>query len=136
MTQVAIINLPRLDLTRPAIAPGILKSLATGIGMTSKIFDFALKIYEESTREDWDQYELLWQIDLDYHLPKALQEKLDTMFDRYVQEVLREAPEFIAISVFSHNSRTASDMMIRKLRQKTNANITKRKEVVFFMIRS
>ena len=46
MTQVAILNMPRLDLTRPAIAPGILKSLATGIGMTSKIFDFALKIYE------------------------------------------------------------------------------------------
>ena len=123
MTQVAILNMPRLDLTRPAIAPGILKSLATGIGMTSKIFDFALKIYEESKREDWDQYELLWQIDLDYHLPKALQQKLNAMFDRYVQEVLREDPEFIAISVFSHNSITACDMMIRKLRPKTNAKI-------------
>ena len=40
MIDLAIISLPRLDLTRPAIAPAILSSLANQKGVKNKVFDF------------------------------------------------------------------------------------------------
>ena len=42
MKDLAIISLPRLDLTRPAIAPAILSSLADEMQVTNQVFDFAL----------------------------------------------------------------------------------------------
>ena len=41
MIDLAIVSLPRLDLTRPAIAPAILSSLANERGVKNKVFDFA-----------------------------------------------------------------------------------------------
>ena len=60
MKDLAIISLPRLDLTRPAIAPAILSSLADDINVTNKIFDFALKTYETSKKEDWRDRVWYW----------------------------------------------------------------------------
>ena len=70
MKDLAIISLPRLDLTRPAIAPAILSSLADEMQVTNQVFDFALKTYELSTKEDWNEFELYWQVDLKYELSK------------------------------------------------------------------
>lgn len=123
MIDVAIISLPRLDLTRPAIAPAILSSLANRYKKTNKVFDFALATYERSTREEWHEYELYWQIDLKYELEKQLKLKLEKLFDDYVNEVLEHDPKMIAISVFSHNSINATSLFIEKIRAKTNAKI-------------
>ena len=72
MIDLAIISLPRLDLTRPAIAPAILSSIADDNKVTNKIFDFAIKTYKDSSKEEWREYELFWQIDLKYDLRKKL----------------------------------------------------------------
>ena len=123
MIDIAIVSLPRLDLTRPAIAPAILASLANKVNLTNKIFDFALQTYERSTKDEWDQFELYWQIDLGYKLDEPYRKKLDTLFDEYIQEVLEQEPEMIAISVFSHNSINSTQMFLEKLRTKTQARI-------------
>ena len=123
MIDIAIVSLPRLDLTRPAIAPAILASLANKVNLTNKIFDFALQTYERSTKDEWDQFELYWQIDLGYKLDEPYRKKLDTLFDQYIQEVLEQEPEMIAISVFSHNSINSTQMFLEKLRTKTQARI-------------
>jgi len=123
MKDLAIISLPRLDLTRPAIAPAILSSLADDINVTNKIFDFALKTYETSKKEDWREYELFWQVDLKYELSKVLKTKLDKLFDQFVNDVISLGPKFIAISVFSHNSINATTLFLEKIRLKTKAKI-------------
>ena len=123
MIDIAIVSLPRLDLTRPAIAPGILASLSNKAGMTNKIFDFALETYERSTKEEWTQYELFWQIDLGYKLDQTYMDKLENLFDQYISEVLQHEPSIIAISVFSHNSINATEMFLERLRIKTDAKI-------------
>lgn len=123
MIDVAIVSLPRLDLTRPAIAPAILSSLASEINMSSKIFDFALETYEKSTKEEWNQYELYWQIDLDYRLEDRYSEKLEKLFDGFVDQVVDLDPKQIAISVFSHNSINATKLFLEKLRLRTQAKI-------------
>jgi hypothetical protein len=123
MIDIAIVSLPRLDLTRPAIAPGILASLSNKAGMTNKIFDFALETYERSTKEEWTQYELFWQIDLGYKLDQTYMDKLENLFEQYISEVLQHKPSIIAISVFSHNSINATEMFLERLRIKTDAKI-------------
>ena len=76
MIDLAIISPPRLDLTRPAIAPAILSSIADQNKVSNKIFDFALETYQKSTKEEWREYELFWQIDLKYELQKKLSTKI------------------------------------------------------------
>ena len=68
MIDIAIVSLPRLDLTRPAIAPAILASLANKVGQSNRIFDFALETFERSSKDEWNEFELFWQIDLNYKL--------------------------------------------------------------------
>jgi radical SAM superfamily enzyme YgiQ (UPF0313 family) len=123
MIDVAIVSLPRLDLTRPAIAPAILSSLADKVNLKSKIFDFALATYDRSTKQEWQQYELLWQIDLNYELEETLKQKLDSLFEEFVDELIEHNPSQIAISVFSHNSLVATELFLQKLRLKTQAKI-------------
>jgi len=123
MTELAIISLPRLDLTRPAIAPAILSSIANKINVSNKIFDFALETYQRSDKETWKQYELHWQIDLDYKLSNKYLDSLNSLFDQFVSEVIEVNPSQIAISVFSHNSINATKLFLEKLRLKTDAKI-------------
>jgi len=123
MIDLAIISLPRLDLTRPAIAPAILSSIADQNKVSNKIFDFALETYQNSTKEEWREYELFWQIDLKYELQKNYQIKLDRLFNSYVNDVIANNPKFIAISVFSHNSLNATTLFLEKIRSKTSARI-------------
>ena len=123
MIDLAIISLPRLDLTRPAIAPAILSSLANNINVKNKVFDFALETYERSSKEDWHEYELFWQVDLNHQLDKEKKLKLDKLFDSFVQEVVNANPSWIAISVFTYNSINATNLFIEKIRLKTNAKI-------------
>lgn len=123
MIDVAIVNLPRLDLTRPAIAPGLLASLTNQIQLKNKIFDLALSLYKHSSKDDWKEYELYWQIDLDYKLEEALKNKLDKLFENYVQAITKHNPKFIAVSVFSHNSINATDIFLEKIRSRSDAKI-------------
>ena len=123
MIDLAIISLPRLDLTRPAIAPAILSSLANQNGVKNKVFDFALATYDRSTRDDWHEYELFWQVDLKHQLAKETKIKLDNLFDSFVEEVLKEKPSWIAISVFTYNSINATNLFLEKIRLKSNAKI-------------
>ena len=87
MNNLAIIGLPRLDLARPAIAPAILSSLATQVGIKSKIYDFALKLYQVATKSEWNEFDLYWQIDLKYKLKK---------------EEIKEIPYFLPLLLFTH----------------------------------
>ena len=123
MIDLAIISLPRLELTRPAIAPAILSSLANNINCTNKVYDFAIATYDRSTKKEWHEFELYWQIDLKYELARNLKLKLDSLFDEYVDEVLEQNPKFIAVSVFSHNSINATNLFLEKIRLKTSAKI-------------
>ena len=123
MSKLAIIALPRLDLTRPSIAPAILTSLADEVGFESRMYDFALELYETATKDEWNEFELFWQIDLKYELNNLLQKRLDTIFNSFVNEVLDSNPTIIAISVFSHNSINATDLFLEKIRSKTDAKI-------------
>jgi hypothetical protein len=123
MSELAIISLPRLDLTRPAIAPAILASLANEVDVNGKIHDLALKLYQTATKEEWNEFELYWQIDLKYEMNIELQKKLDQIFDGFIKEVLDNNPSIIAISVFSHNSINATNLFLEKLRPKTDAKI-------------
>lgn len=123
MIDLAIISLPRLDLTRPAIAPAILSSLANSINVKNRIFDFALETYERSSKDDWHEYELYWQVDLKHQLDAERKIKLDKLFDTFVQEVVDADPSWIAISVFTYNSINATNLFIEKIRLKTKAKI-------------
>ena len=123
MSKLAIISLPRLDLTRPSIAPAILTSLANEVNIDSKMYDFALKLYQTATKEEWSEFELYWQIDLKYEMNDILQRRLDNIFDSFVDEVLKDNPKTIAISVFSHNSINATNLFLEKIRSKTDAKI-------------
>ena len=118
MIDVAIVSLPRLDLTRPAIAPAILSSIADRSGLSNKIFDVALDIYENTNKSEWEQIDLYWQLDLNYKLGENLWQKLNSMFDDYVNEIVKYNPKFIAVSVFSHNSKLACDLLLEKLSSK------------------
>jgi len=120
---VAIVTLPRLDLTRPSIAPAILSSIAKAEGYTVHIHDFALELYQYSAKEDWNEFELFWQLDLNYELADDLRLKLDKQFNNLVNRILENNPTKIAISVFSHNSINATDIFIEKIRGQTSADI-------------
>jgi len=123
MNKLAIVTLPRLDLTRPSIAPAILSSLAKSEGYTVTIHDFALDLYRLSEQEDWNEYELFWQLDLSYELADNLRLKLDKQFDLLVDRILANTPTKIAVCVFSHNSINATEIFIEKIRGRTNADI-------------
>jgi hypothetical protein len=123
MIELAIISLPRLDLTRPAIAPGILSSIANNLNIKNKIYDFALQLYQKSKKDEWNEFELFWQIDLQYNMNMILTKKLNDIFDEFVKEVLKNKPKTIAISVFSHNSINATNLFLEKIRAKTKATI-------------
>lgn len=115
MIDVAIVSLPRLDLTRPAIAPAILSSISKSCKLTSKIFDFAMAMYENTTKKEWEQYDLYWQFDLQYRLSDQDWQKLNELFDQFVDQVASVNPKFVAVSVFSHNSKLAGDLFLKKL---------------------
>lgn len=123
MADLSIISLPRLDLTRPAIAPAILSSIANGMNISNKIYDFALKLYQVSNKDEWNEFELFWQLDLKYDMDETLKKNLNKIFDNFVNEVLIDTPKIIAISVFSHNSINATNLFLEKIRTKTNAQI-------------
>lgn len=123
MNKLAVVSLPRLDLTRPSIAPAILSSLAKSEGYTVTIHDFALDLYRLSEQEDWNEYELFWQLDLSYELADNLRLKLDKQFDLLVDRILANTPTKIAVCVFSHNSINATEIFIEKIRGRTNADI-------------
>lgn len=120
MVDVAIISLPRLDLTRPAIAPAILSSIASKNKMTSKIFDFALQIYQRTTKTEWEQFDLYWQLDIRHKLKSEHWKKINNLFDEFVAQVVSTQPKYIAISVFSHNSKLSCDLFLEKLSQIPN----------------
>lgn len=123
MSELVIIALPRLDLTRPPIAPAILGSLANQVGVKYKLYDFALELYQRSKKDDWDEFELFWQIDLNYKMSDTLNDSLNKIFDNFVEQVLQDNPKIIAISVFSHNSINATNLFLEKIRPVTNAKI-------------
>ena len=104
MVDVAIVSLPRLDLTRPVIAPAILSSIVSQNKLKPKIFDIALEMYENCTKTEHEQYDLYWQLDLEHKLKNNYWKKLNELFDGFVKEVVHEQPKFIAISVFSHKN--------------------------------
>jgi len=120
MVDVAIVSLPRLDLTRPVIAPAILASIADNNKLTNKIFDFAMAMFESTSKEEWEQYDLYWQIDINHKLKDSHWQKLNDLFDNFVDQVVDTMPKFIAISVFSHNSKLACDLFLQKLSQRKN----------------
>ena len=115
MVDVAIVSLPRLDLTRPVIAPAILSSIVSQNKLKPKIFDIALEMYESCTKTEHEQYDLYWQLDLDHKLKTSHWQKLNELFEGFVQQVVDAQPKFIAISVFSHNSKLACDLFLKKL---------------------
>jgi len=123
MTDIAIVALPRLDLTRPSIAPAILASIARDCGYTYSMHDFALELYQLNSKDVWAEYELYWQLDLDYELSSELRLKLEQQFDQLIDEILEKNPTKIVASVFSHNSINATDMFIEKIRGRTDAKI-------------
>jgi radical SAM superfamily enzyme YgiQ (UPF0313 family) len=123
MSELAIIALPRLDLTRPSIAPAILGSLANQVGVKYKLYDFALGLYQASKKDEWDEFELFWQIDLKYKMSDELNDTLNKIFDNFVEQVLQDKPKIIAISVFSHNSINATTLFLEKIRTLTDAKI-------------
>lgn len=123
MSELAIVSLPRLDLTRPLMAPAILSSLAKQINMSHTVHDFALELFEIAPRADWSEYELFWQIDLQYELDDDREKKLNKIFQTFAENVLSQKPKWIAISVFTHNSINATNLFLEKLRTKTDAKI-------------
>ena len=123
MLDVVIISLPRLDLTRPLSAPAMLKNMIQARGQTAKVFDYAMEVYKNSSRKDWDQYELYWQIDLKHQLADDVWQRLNRCFDDLVSGVLSEQPSMICLSVFSHNSIMATNLFLKKLRPQTKAKI-------------
>ena len=123
MSDLVIVALPRLDLTRPSIAPAILASIAKSQGLTVSMHDFALDLYNLSTKEEWNEYELYWQLDLHYELEDHLRLTLDKQFDNLIDRILTDNPKKIAVSVFSHNSINATDIFLEKIRGRTDAKI-------------
>ena len=123
MSDLVIVALPRLDLTRPSIAPAILASIAKSQGLTVSMHDFALDLYNLSTKEEWNEYELYWQLDLHYELEDHLRLTLDKQFDNLIDRILTDNPKKIAVSVFSHNSINATDIFLEKMRGRTDAKI-------------
>ena len=110
--RVALITCPSMELERPPAAIGILASIACSMQCDTTVFDLNLKFYNDLDAESWNKLEKFWR--LRQPIDQELQERVDTLFDRYIEEISTWNPDLLAISVFTlMNNKASLEFLLR-----------------------
>lgn len=115
--KVAIVACPSMELERPPAAIGILAAISKSLDRDTAVFDLNLKFYNDLGAADWINAEKFWR--LREPLEPELQQRVDNLFDQYIQEIVDWSPDLLAISVFTLMSNKASSEFLSRWKEST-----------------
>lgn len=114
MLDIVIINVPGTITDMPLLAPALLKSVVVQHGFTCKTIDFNAKFYNSSISE-------LKDVELYFITNDACNLEATTiankLIDQWANEIVVLNPVYVAISVFTCQSQTATRLLCKKLKQ-------------------
>jgi hypothetical protein len=104
--RIALVSLPSMELERPPAAIGILAGISKSMECDTAVFDFNLRFYNDLDAEEWNRAEKFWR--LRQPTDEKLQHKIDTLWNKYINEIKQWAPDLMAVSVFTLMSNKAA----------------------------
>lgn len=105
MKDVVIVSVPYTDTTAPIMAPAVLKSAVSSVGLTSAAFDLNAEVVNfVSTHTK----KLLLQ-DFFYfeRIDPAIEKDLTDLFDLMVKKILEHRPRYVALSLLHYQCQPA-----------------------------
>ena len=116
MIDIAILNVPRTLTQIPLIAPALLKASLVAAGFSVRTIDYNIKFYKDfKNHEFYSRFETYF---LGGEIDSALKTVLLSHIEKWVDEVLTYNPKWIAISVFTYQSRIATQHFCEIIRKK------------------
>jgi radical SAM superfamily enzyme YgiQ (UPF0313 family) len=116
--DIVIINVPGTLSKQPHAAPAVLKASLIQSGFTCKTIDFNIRFHNEyENHTDYKQIESYFLTESDPHA------EVEEIIDRYTDEILTINPTWVGISVFTYQSRCATELFCKALKSKSNIKI-------------
>ena len=116
-TDCVICSLPFIEYYLPPAAPAVLKGHLESKGFEIRTLDLNITVKQTFEDDGLPEASAFFQarshntLDSD---PK-LEQRINQLIDQWVQKILAFSPRFIALSVFTDDSRIACEMLIDKL---------------------
>jgi radical SAM superfamily enzyme YgiQ (UPF0313 family) len=119
--KVTIISLPKQDLIRPPGALPILAKACEDIGVDYEIKDFNLWLYKNTDRDTWNQINDNWdRVNPLESVAEYFYQTFKKQLEKFVELVLADQPDLIAISIFADNGSSCAIELINQLNQQCN----------------
>ena len=118
--DIAICSLPFIEYYLPPAAPAVLKGHLESRGFSAKSIDFNITVKNKFENNNLPDASAFFQKRYEGLLAKnpKLQKEIDQLIDSWVDQLLELDPRFIALSVFSVDSRVACELIIERLSKK------------------
>lgn len=115
MLDIAICSIPRMSIYYPPAGPALLKAAAQAYGFTAKTHDWVIDFHNRWYNTDnWDRLDS-WMV-LDTHDPEVLN-IMKQEVARWAEEMLKDKPRWIGISVFSFESHRPARLLCAAIRK-------------------
>ena len=120
--KYAFINIPSQELERPPAAAAAISGCIKSRGWDCKVFDFNLYLNQNSSQEEWSEFERYWRCK-DEYLSEDLTKKLKQLLDDFFKQISNFEPIVIGISVFTKFSVLPAWEIIKYINENVNAEI-------------
>jgi hypothetical protein len=119
-TDIILVNIPVTGLQYPSAGTAQLKGVLQSNGFSSRIIDLNLDLFNQSGNE--------YQLYFDYltstgDLNEAQFEFLDSLFDKWVDQLIAFSPKYVGISIFTYQCQPSARILLSKLRLKFHGKI-------------
>lgn len=117
----AIVGLPSMELERPPAAMSIIAGICKQKGFSHSAYDLNLRMYNDLNKEEWMLAENFWRLRQVPGIPVT--EKINNLFEKYIDEIIATNPTFLLISVFSLMSNEATELFLKLWHQKNKNDV-------------
>ena len=111
MKRILFISVPELDISFPPAAMAVLKPIASAAGYKMDLFDFNIDLHGKLTHDEWQDLVSYCELAAD-DLPHELATKIRDHFKTSLDDLVDDATEYLAFSVFSIYSIRMAKMLL------------------------
>ena len=114
-----IVSIPFIEYYLPPAAPAVLKGHLESKGFKVQTYDFNITVRQKFNEDELPLASAFFLYNTtEKNFPKHILTKIDLLCEEWVDTMLSKNPKFIAISVFTNDSRKSCEMLLEKLKQR------------------
>jgi hypothetical protein len=112
-----IVSIPFIEYYLPPAAPAVLKGHLESKGFKVQTYDFNITVRKKFKEDELPIASAYFLNNTtEKNFPNDILSKIDLLCEEWVDTILQKKPKFIAISVFTYDSRTACEILLDKLK--------------------